>query len=135
MIIQFGIIINIRTELQFASKNKSNRERGDNEQMDPTVNNQNGGQAPRGAQLEHIRHASLFSREHISFSSSCLRWRCLSSARANSGSFSAAMSAVLFSVARVISSDIVIEIDFDMPLADTTELAADFGVTASAEVV
>jgi len=45
------------------------------------------------------------------------------------------MSAVLFSVARVISSDIVIEIDFDMPLADTTELAADVGVTASAEVV
>jgi len=73
MIIQFGIIIKYERSYNLASKNESNRERDDNGQMDPTVNNQDGGQAPRGAQLEHIRQASLFSREHISFSSSCLR--------------------------------------------------------------
>jgi len=48
-------------------------------------------------QPEHITQASLFSKEHMSFSSSNFLKRCLSKAAAKSGSASAANSRAVFS--------------------------------------
>lgn len=45
-----------------------------------------------------MRHASLFSSEQSSFSSSSLRNRCLSNAAANSGSFTAGVPVADFVV-------------------------------------
>jgi hypothetical protein len=63
-------------------------EKKDNDDEDSRIQAHN--DDSKDDQPEHIKHASLFSNEHINFASSASRSRCLCNAAANSGSASAA---------------------------------------------